>query len=241
MQHFIVQIFHWFHAELCCADISLVSCRTSLCWHLFHWFHAAELSQNKGNSPFRALKVQQGWRTDWHTHCISILVINNGRKKGPMDWQYEQCEERGIERGSTLRSSLKGQERGHHLSDKHWNCFKGNVGETSEQPCEAHADFSKHLDIILNWAKPCGLTQRVRLFLFTFQRRQQLVLGPGHFWHDDSGVVHCMLVRLLGAEVAQAALVLQEREHKIQDYFIISSEKFKRGRILTTSQGHCNH
>ena len=158
-----------------------------------------------------------------------------------MDWQYEQCEERGAERGSTQRSSLKGQERDHHLSGKHWNCFKGNAGESSVRPCEVHAGFSKHLETILNWAKLCSLTQRVRLFLFTFQRRQQLILGPGHFWHDDSGVVHCMLVRLLGAEVAQAALVLPEWEHKIQNYFIISSEKLKHGWILTTSQGHCNH
>ena len=36
-------------------------------------------------------------------------------------------EERGVERGSARRSSLKGRE-GHHRSDEHWSRFKGNVG-----------------------------------------------------------------------------------------------------------------
>ena len=83
MQNFVVLTFHWFHAELHCADISLVSCRTSLCWHLFHWFHAAELSQNKGNSPFRALKVQQGWR-----RLTYALHIHFGNKQ----WQKERTD-----------------------------------------------------------------------------------------------------------------------------------------------------
>ena len=35
-----------------------------------------------------------------------------------------------------------------HQSDEDWNCFTGNVGETSER---AHMDFSETIDTILNW------------------------------------------------------------------------------------------
>ena len=42
--------------------------------------------------------------------------------------------ERAQERGSAARQSslLERAREGHHQSDKHWNHFKGNVGETSE-------------------------------------------------------------------------------------------------------------
>ena len=42
----------------------------------------------------------------------------------------DRVEERGVERGSTRRSSLKGREKVIQ-SDEHWNCFKGNAGGTS--------------------------------------------------------------------------------------------------------------
>ena len=42
--------------------------------------------------------------------------------------------ERAVKRGSAARRSslLKRAREGHHQSDKHWNHFKGSVGETSE-------------------------------------------------------------------------------------------------------------
>ena len=40
---------------------------------------------------------------------------------------------------------------GHGQSDKHWSCFKGNVGETSERRGGAHImGFSERMDTILN-------------------------------------------------------------------------------------------
>ena len=76
----------------------------------------------------------------------------------------DHLEERGMERGSARQSSLKGQERAiinqtikssmkpwNH--DKHWNHFKGNVGETSDRWGGAHVGFSKHIDTILNWSE----------------------------------------------------------------------------------------
>ena len=61
----------------------------------------------------------------------------------------DRPEGRGVERGSARRSSLKERE-GHRQSDEHWNCFKGNVGETSERKGGVHMFFSKHIDTILN-------------------------------------------------------------------------------------------
>ena len=29
-------------------------------------------------------------------------------------------------------------DKGHRQSDEHWNCFKGNAGETSDSRCGAH-------------------------------------------------------------------------------------------------------
>ena len=60
-------------------------------------------------------------------------------------------EERGTERGSARRSSLKGREKviANHR-DEHWNRFKDNVGETSERWGGAHVGFPKHTDTSLN-------------------------------------------------------------------------------------------
>ena len=42
---------------------------------------------------------------------------------------------------------------GQRLSDEHWNCFKGNVGETSERWGGAYMGFSENIDTILNWTE----------------------------------------------------------------------------------------
>ena len=47
-------------------------------------------------------------------------------------------EERGVERGSARRSSLKRTREGHRQSDEHWNRFKRNVEETSGRRGGAH-------------------------------------------------------------------------------------------------------
>ena len=38
----------------------------------------------------------------------------------------------------------------HRQSDEHWNCFKGDVGETSERRGGAHMGFSERIYTILN-------------------------------------------------------------------------------------------
>ena len=39
---------------------------------------------------------------------------------------------------------------GHGQSEKHWNRFKDNVGETSERRGGAHMGFSERINTILN-------------------------------------------------------------------------------------------
>ena len=60
--------------------------------------------------------------------------------------------ERGVERGSARRSSLKGRERAIVSQGERWNRFKGNVGETSERRGGAHTfmGFSERIDTIMN-------------------------------------------------------------------------------------------
>ena len=50
----------------------------------------------------------------------------------------DRLEERGVERESARRSSLKGRERAIVQSDEHLNHFTGNVWETSERRNGSH-------------------------------------------------------------------------------------------------------
>jgi len=60
-------------------------------------------------------------------------------------------EEKGIvESGSAHQILSKRTREGHCQSDKPWNCFKGDVEETSERQGGAHMGLSKRLYTILN-------------------------------------------------------------------------------------------
>ena len=58
---------------------------------------------------------------------------------------------------------LERMRESHHQSDKHLNCFKGNVAETSEKWGGAHMGFSEHIDTILNWTELKTNDRAVRL------------------------------------------------------------------------------
>ena len=75
----------------------------------------------------------------------------------------DRLDERGMERVSARWTSLKGREiwEGHHQSDKHWNCFKGNIGETFFK-CKATLGkfFQAHrYRLELNWTHTCSAVQ----------------------------------------------------------------------------------
>ena len=53
---------------------------------------------------------------------------------------------------------LERTREGHRQSDEHWNCFKGNIGETSERWGGAHMGFSERIDIISSWTELNGIS-----------------------------------------------------------------------------------
>ena len=61
----------------------------------------------------------------------------------------DRLEERGVERGSARRYSLKGRERAIVHQTNTGSVSKGNVGETSEGRDRAPMGFSESIDIIL--------------------------------------------------------------------------------------------
>ena len=40
--------------------------------------------------------------------------------------------------------------KGHRQSDRHWNCFQGYTGQSSERRSGAHVGFHERLDTVLN-------------------------------------------------------------------------------------------
>ena len=69
----------------------------------------------------------------------------------PRTSRINRLEERGVERGSARRSSLKGQERAIvNPTNTGTVSGKGNVGETSERRGGAHMGFFELIDTILN-------------------------------------------------------------------------------------------
>ena len=54
----------------------------------------------------------------------------------------DRLEDRGLERGRTRE--------GHLQLDEHWNCFNGNIGDSSERRGGARTGFSARIDTILN-------------------------------------------------------------------------------------------
>ena len=88
----------------------------------------------------------------WSVKELETLRKGTGQGHHTID----HPEERGGERWSTQRFSLKQwkDKKGPYcLSDKHWKCFKGNVGETSERWGRVHdcGLFWAHRSAILNW------------------------------------------------------------------------------------------
>ena len=61
----------------------------------------------------------------------------------------DRLEERGVERGSARRSSLKADERGPSSIRRTLEPFQGDF----ERQGGAHMGFSEHIDTILNWTE----------------------------------------------------------------------------------------
>ena len=70
-----------------------------------------------------------------------------------MTWLDTHCSTILIER------TRKGNKTNTGTVSKAWNCFKGNIGETSERLGGAVMDFYERIDIALNWTEQYYLAQ----------------------------------------------------------------------------------
>ena len=68
----------------------------------------------------------------------------------------DRLEERGVERRSARRSSLKGRERAIVSQTNIGIVSNATLGETSERRGGAHMGFSERIDTILNWTYYCS-------------------------------------------------------------------------------------
>ena len=100
--------------------------------------------------------------TDFFFYQLWSELLHLGRSKCWGAWNTtcrlkahttDCLDERGIERGSAWRSSIKRGRKCHYQSDKNWNLFKGNIGETSERCGLEMGFFPEHMDALLNWTE----------------------------------------------------------------------------------------
>ena len=84
-------------------------------------------------------------RTSHHWSPGGERLWKRKRSNGSSDWQWLSL----VLSRKIVYIFLERMREGHRQSDEHWNCFKGNVGETSEGG--AHMGFAKRIDTILNW------------------------------------------------------------------------------------------
>ena len=120
----------------------------------FLWVHCPGHAAVKGNDRADRLMdkatITSGLRLGRSEALRSLRHYLRAQNQGH---RTTDClEEKGVERGSTRRSSLKGRERGwpflvSQVSVRHR--FKGNVGETFERRDGSHMGFSQPIDTIL--------------------------------------------------------------------------------------------
>ena len=156
---------------------SSLKCRAVLCQRMLFWntlqIHnwVCQLLHFTSHQPCSVTSGQTDEANDWANRLAGKATITRGWRLGsnevlrslrhhlgsqltnPKHHTSDCLKVRGTKkRGCAWRSALKGQEWGHHQSDKHWNCFKGNVGKTSERQDGAHIwGFSKHIATSLKW------------------------------------------------------------------------------------------
>ena len=117
------------------------------------WIYSPGHSGVKGNDRADRLAgkpiIASGLRLGRSEVLRSMRHYLRGKSQGHLT--IDRLKQRRVERGCARRSSLKGRERAIvSQSEVHWNCVKGNVGETSERRREAHMGISKRIDATLN-------------------------------------------------------------------------------------------
>ena len=104
----------------------------------------------KGNDRADRLAGKATLTSDLHLGRSEVLrsLRHYLRAQSQGHHTIDRVEER---RGKRMRSMVffERTRGGHRQSEEHRNCFKGNIGETSEKRGGAHMDFSERIDVIL--------------------------------------------------------------------------------------------
>ena len=83
------------------------------------------------------------WLPLWKALSVEELeTLPVGTK--PRTSQHWLPGSKGMERVSTQQSAER-MRKGYHQADRHWNCFKGNVGEMSYRWSGMRKGFTKHI------------------------------------------------------------------------------------------------
>ena len=76
---------------------------------------------------------------------------------------FRWCSESYGSKFVSTQIFLERMKEGHCQSDKHWICFRGSVGGTSERQGGVCLGFSKCIDTILNWTEQHRQLKYIRL------------------------------------------------------------------------------
>ena len=90
--------------------------------------------------------------------------------------------------------------KGHRYADEHWNCFKSNVGKTSESPWRAYTDFSERKDTTLSCTRHLSPQIKRHVVHDVPSAPRQRLEDSNHQCHwshvlvsADLGLPHCSL------------------------------------------------
>ena len=111
--------------------------------------HLRKLLRVKGNDRADRLAGKATFTSDLLLGRSELLRSLRHYKRAQNQGHHttDCLEERGVERESARRSSMKGRER-YRQSDEHWKRFKGDVVGISERRGGAHMGFSERIDTI---------------------------------------------------------------------------------------------
>ena len=151
----------------------------------------------------------------------------------PGRWHSSSCWENSVNlmkaqtKTEAWKDNLPWKDKRQLSSIKHWNCFKCNIGETSEKQGGAHMGFSEHTDTIFNWTRffflnhPLGIKQTQH-----FHPEHYLLLlittsADALCWQPGTGVT-CHLMRKASSELRvlpQPAMLTQNHYRDVQFFY----------------------
>ena len=130
-------------------NVSVVDIHLQKLLWLYHRGHAGLRGNDRADRLAGKISPHK-WLASWKLWSVEELETLSASTK-PMTPHHRSSggERHGKRKRSTI--FLEKTRKGHRQWDKHWNCYKGNVGGTAERRGEAHMGFLERIDTILNW------------------------------------------------------------------------------------------